>query len=114
MCAFHPRRIFVVGQNEVDIHFLLGQTTRTSSLRRKEVGETRGEDMDIQLIIVILCIIAAAYYFGRRVYTAVSKGKCGCCDGGCGDGKKSSCGCTPNDAEAQRLESKRLKFEPKK
>lgn len=78
------------------------------------MGETRGEDMDIQLIIVILCIIAAAYYFGRRIYTAVSKGKCGCCDGGCGDGKKSSCGCTPNDAEAQRLESKRLKFDPKK
>ena len=80
----------------------------------RRFGETRGEDMDIQLIIVILCIIAAAYYFGRRIYTAVSKGKCGCCDGGCGDGKKSSCGCTPNDAEAQRLESKRLKFDPKK
>ena len=78
------------------------------------LGKTRGEDMDIQLIIVILCIIAAAYYFGRRIYTAVSKGKCGCCDGGCGDGKKSSCGCTPNDAEAQRLESKRLKLDPKK
>ena len=77
-------------------------------------GETRGEDMDIQLIIVILCIIAAAYYFGRRVYTAVRKGKCGCCDGGCDDGKKNSCGCTPNDAEAQRLENKRLKFDPKK
>ena len=100
--------------NEFDIHFLQGQTICTSSLRRKEVGETRGEDMDIQLIIVILCIIAAAYYFGRRIYTAVSKGKCGCCDGGCGDGKKSSCGCTPNDAEAQRLESKRLKLDPKK
>ncbi len=72
--------------------------------------------MDTQLIIVILCIAAAAYYFGRRVYMAVSKGKCGCCDGDCGDAKKSSCGCgcTPNDAEAQRLEDKRLKFEQKK
>ncbi|QCC84830.1 FeoB-associated Cys-rich membrane protein [Desulfovibrio desulfuricans] len=70
--------------------------------------------MDTQLIIVMLCIAAAAYYFGRRVYTSIRKGKCGGCDGGCDSAKKSSCGCTPNDAEAQRLESRRLKFEPKK
>ena len=66
--------------------------------------------MDTQLIIVMLCIAAAAYYFGRRVYTSIRKGKCG----GCDSAKKSSCGCTPNDAEAKRLESRRLKFEPKK
>ena len=70
--------------------------------------------MDIQLIIVLLCIAAAAYYFGRRIYTSIRKGKCGCCDGGCDSAKKSSCGCTPADDEAQRLEGKRLKFEPKK
>ena len=70
--------------------------------------------MDIQLIIVILCIAAAAYYFGRRILTSTRKGKCGCCDGDCDSAKKSSCGCTPPDAEAQRLEGKRLKFEPKK
>jgi len=70
--------------------------------------------MDTQLIIVILCVGAAAYYFGRRVYTSIRQGKCGCCEGGCDSAKKSSCGCTSNDAEAQRLERKRLKFEPKK
>ena len=70
--------------------------------------------MDIQLVIVILCIAAAALYFARRVYTSISRGKCGCCDGDCGDSKKSACGCSSNDAEAKRLEGKRLNFEPKK
>ena len=44
--------------------------------------------MDIQLIIVILCIAAAAYYFGPRIYTSIRKGKCGCCDGDCDSAKK--------------------------
>ena len=70
--------------------------------------------MDIQLIIVILCVAAAAWYFGRRIYTSIRKGKCGCCDGGCDAAHKKSCCCTPADTEAQRLESRRLKFETKK
>ena len=47
--------------------------------------------MDIQLIIVILCIAAAAYYFGRRIYTSIRKGKCGCCDGGCDKACEKGC-----------------------
>ena len=61
--------------------------------------------MDIQLIIVILCIAAAAYYFGSRIYTSIRKGKCGCCDGGCDSAKKSSCGCTPQIPKPSALKA---------
>ncbi len=81
---------------------------------RQTLQATRGNNMDIQLIIVILCIVAAGYYFARRVYTSIRRGKCGCCDGDCADSKKGSCNCTPNNDEAKRLEGKRLKFEQKK
>jgi len=72
--------------------------------------------MDTQLIIVIVCIAAAACYFARRIYLGVTRGKCGCCDSGCGDAHNGSCncGCSSAEKEAQRLESKRLKFAPKK
>lgn len=70
--------------------------------------------MDIQLIIVIVCIAAAAFYFGRRMIRALRKGQCGCCDGGCNDKKSGcACGCSAQDAEAQRLESRRLDFNSK-
>lgn len=48
--------------------------------------------MDIQLIIVILCVVGALFFMGRRFYRCLRKGHCSC---GYEDGAgKSSCdGC---------------------
>ncbi|MBO4300982.1 MAG: cation transporter [Desulfovibrio sp.] len=48
--------------------------------------------MDIQLVIVIFCVVAALYYFVRRMYRSVKSGKCACCEDGASS-KKGSCGC---------------------
>ncbi len=67
--------------------------------------------MDIQLIIVALCIAAAAFFVIRRMVRAMRKGQCGC---GCGSTDRSremSCCCTgksADDDEARRLESARI------
>ncbi len=52
--------------------------------------------MDIQMLIVIVCIAAAVLYFARRMYRSVKSGKCACCDDGNqqGRGTACSCGCT--------------------
>lgn len=39
--------------------------------------------MDIQLIIVIICVAAALFFIGRRFFRCLRKGQCSC---GCGDG----------------------------
>ena len=50
--------------------------------------------MDIQLLIVIICIAAAVYYFVRRMYRSVRSGKCACCDDSSSREKRGcSCGC---------------------
>lgn len=71
--------------------------------------------MDIQLIIVALCIAAAAFFVIRRMVRAMRKGQCGCgCDSGCGSAgrpKETSCCCSgksPESDEARRLESARI------
>ena len=71
--------------------------------------------MDIQLIIVALCIAAAAFFVIRRMVRAMRKGQWGCgCDSGCGSTDRSremSCCCTgksADDDEARRLESARI------
>lgn len=47
--------------------------------------------MDIQLIIVILCVAGALFFMGRRFYRCLRKGQCSC---GCEDSGKKSCdGC---------------------
>lgn len=48
--------------------------------------------MDMQTIIVVVCVAAAAVYFGLRMYRAIRKGQCACCEGG-KPGKGGSCGC---------------------
>lgn len=48
--------------------------------------------MDMQLLIVMLCVAAAVGYFVRRMYRSVKSGTCSCCEGG-GRRDKSGCGC---------------------
>lgn len=57
--------------------------------------------MDIQLILVIVCVAAALFFIGRRFYRCLRKGQCSCgcesdgqskapksgCAGGCGGRK---------------------------
>lgn len=72
--------------------------------------------MDIQLIVVALCIAGAAFFIIRRMVRALNKGQCGCgCDSGCKGADKAkeiSCCCSGKsaeaDAEAQRLEASRI------
>lgn len=71
--------------------------------------------MDVQLIVVALCIAGAAFFIIRRMIRAVNTGQCGGCDSGCkssGKPKEISCCCSGKsaeaDAEAQRLEASRI------
>ena len=75
--------------------------------------------MDMQLVIVALCIAGAAFFIIRRMLRAMRKGQCGCsCDNACsnaGRPREASC-CTEKSAaehEAQRLESARIDAGPK-
>ncbi|WP_241160211.1 hypothetical protein [Desulfovibrio sp. ZJ369] len=45
--------------------------------------------MDIQLILVLLCIAGALFFMGRRFYRCLRKGHCSCGCEGSGNGKKS-------------------------
>ncbi|WP_165071518.1 hypothetical protein [Desulfovibrio sp. ZJ200] len=44
--------------------------------------------MDIQLILVLLCIAGALVFMGRRFYRCLRKGHCSCGCEDSGDGKK--------------------------
>ena len=69
--------------------------------------------MDMQLLLIIICVAAALFFIGRRFYRCLRKGQCSC---GCeNDGKKNGCqgGCPdpypgvppplPQDSKASRL-----------
>ena len=50
--------------------------------------------MDMQLLLIIICVAAALFFIGRRFYRCLRKGQCSC---GCeNDGKKNGCqgGCS--------------------
>ena len=50
--------------------------------------------MDLQLLLIIICVAAALFFIGRRFYRCLRKGQCSC---GCeNDGKKNGCqgGCS--------------------
>ena len=44
--------------------------------------------MDMQLLLIIICVAAALFFIGRRFYRCLRKGQCSC---GCeNDGKKTA------------------------
>ena len=50
--------------------------------------------MDMQLLLIIICVAAALFFIGRRFYRCLRKGQCSCgCENG---GKKNACqgGCS--------------------
>ena len=50
--------------------------------------------MDMQLLLIIICVAAALFFIGRRFYRCLRKGQCSC--GSENDGKKNGCqgGCS--------------------
>lgn len=56
--------------------------------------------MDIQLIIVILCVVAALFFIGRRFYRCLRKGQCSC---GCGDGGESKKNCRGSGCSGRKF-----------
>ncbi len=75
--------------------------------------------MDMQLVIVALCIAGAVFFIIRRILRAMRKGQCGCnCGKTCsnaGRPQEAAC-CTGKSAaehEARRLESARIDVSPK-
>ncbi|SDF76540.1 FeoB-associated Cys-rich membrane protein [Desulfovibrio legallii] len=48
--------------------------------------------MDIQLAIIILCVLAALFFIVRRMRRAVRSGQCGCGCDGCSP-KDNACSC---------------------
>ena len=50
--------------------------------------------MDLQLVLIILCVLVALVFMIRRMRRAMRSGQCGCgCDGGCDAKAHPTCNC---------------------